>query len=168
MWTFRGQHRPDFAVEPKPGQESVWDYPRPPRCEPFEGLVTVTSPLGEVARPQGALRIMETASPPTFYLPPDDINFDLLQKCTGTSYCEWKGPAQYWGLTSGGPEIGWSYRKFSSRYHEVEGYLAFYPGRIHCEVDGEKVQPQPGGFYGGWVLSNLVGPWKGEPGTGHW
>jgi len=182
MWEFQGQKRPDFAQPPGAGQESVWDYPRPPRLEPTSCRVQVwdappyPSPGPGPGRrlladsTQGC-RVLETASPPTFYLPTDDVRRELLVAAPGRSHCEWKGEASYFGLAMGGANrqpVAWTYARPTVSFAALAGWVAFYPGRVHCEVDGEVVRPQPGGFYAGWVTNNIVGPFKGEPGTGHW
>ena len=169
MWNFKGQERPDFATEPGPGQESVWDYPRPPVTKSCSKLVEVK--LGDIvlASSSGSYRLLETASPPTFYLPPDDVTWDQLVKVPGSSLCEWKGAAQYWSVvTDADRSIAWSYPRPRARYAILKNYVSFYPGHVECFVDGERVLPQPGRFYGGWVTADVVGPFKGEPGTGHW
>ena len=169
MWNFRGQHRPEFAVEPAPGQESVWDYPRPPALSPSTRLVEVVDGDTVVAKTTGSYRVLETASPPTFYLPPDDIDYRLLVPAAGSSVCEWKGEARYLALANA-PDlpIAWYYSRPRAQFDRIRNFVAFYPGRIACLVAGERVQPQPGRFYGGWITSDVVGPFKGEPGTAHW
>lgn len=170
MWAHDGRQRPDFAETPEPGQESVWDYPRPPRLEVCRRTVAVSTDGQELARSPRALRVCETASPPTYYIPGEDVNLDALQAVSGQSFCEWKGVARYWSLVDH-PEreaVGWSYPDPNPDYADLRGCLAFYPGRVECTVDGERVRPQPGHFYGGWVTAELVGPWKGEPGTESW
>lgn len=171
MWKYTGKERPPFADEPKEGEESVWDYPRPPITDPDSRHILVKAEGGTLAETDRAVRVLETASPPTFYIPPDDINRDLLEKASGTSFCEWKGRASYWNVTVDGHNItkaAWSYHNPSERFKEIDGYFSFYPALVDCYVDGENVIPQPGGFYGGWVTSEIVGPVKGEPGTGGW
>lgn len=171
MWQFTGNQRPAFAIEPRAGQESVWDYPRPPVCvaDPRDIIVR----LGEsiIAKSTESIRVLETASPPTFYIPRKNINFELLSKTPGSSFCEWKGAATYWSLNANGrtiKDIGWSYESPSKRFASIQGCLSFYPARLQCTVDGERVRPQPGGFYGGWVTDEIIGPYKGEPGTSGW
>ena len=171
MWIHRGQVRPPFADEPEPGQESVWDYPRPPALVPDTRRVCVRSGSATIAESTRALRVLETASPPGFYIPPDDVRRDMLTPSAGTSFCEWKGAASYWSLVQAGdgaPAIGWSYPEPTAAFAGIAGWFAFYPGRIECYVDGERVRPQPGGFYGGWMTDDIVGPVKGAPGTGGW
>ena len=164
-----GRSRPDFAVEPGPGHESVWDYPRPPAIRRDGRLVEVRDGEAIVARSSGTYKVMETASPPTFYIPRADIDFDLLAPVSDTTYCEWKGTATYWALARDIAEpVAWCYERPRPRFEVIKGYLAFYPGRVDCRIDGETVRTQPGRFYGGWITSEVVGPFKGEPGTGHW
>ena len=170
-WTYGGEQRPPFAVVPQTGQESVWDYPRPPRLEPDHREIVVRVGAVQIARTCRSYRILETASPPTFYLPPDDLNLDCLEPADGRSICEWKGTAQYWSVVGGGRRleaVGWSYPDPLPAYRAIAGYLSFYPARVECLVDSLRVTPQPGGFYGGWVTPEIVGPFKGEPGTEGW
>ncbi len=171
MWNYTGRQRPDFAIEPGAGQESVWDYPRPPVCVEDSREIVVRMGDVVVARTVNAIRILETASPPTFYLPPSDINFETLQAAKGSSFCEWKGAATYWSLNVGGSvikNVGWSYEAPSPSFASIKSYLSFYPAKLECTVAGQLVRPQPGGFYGGWVTDEIIGPYKGEPGTGGW
>ncbi len=170
MWKYRGRERPDFAVEPGEEQESVWDYPRPPRLEQDNRLVEVFFNSTRIASSCRALRMLETASPPTFYIPKEDVRTEQLIPVPGSSYCEWKGKASYWALRDnrGMGSVGWSYAKPNTPYEELKDHFSFYPSLLDCFVDGERVQPQPGSFYGGWITKEIVGPVKGEPGTGHW
>ncbi len=170
MWNFKGKHRPPFAIEPEEGQESVWDYPRPPRIEADVRRVLVSAEGAPLAETDRALRVLETASPPTFYLPFDSVDFLLLTEVSGSSWCEWKGAARYWALSSdsGGRPVAWDYPKPRARFLRIRDHLSFYPGRVDCFVDGQRVEPQPGGFYGGWITPEIVGPFKGDPGTGQW
>lgn len=172
-WTNTGRRRPSFAREPGPNEESVWDYPRPPALVSDPRRVLVR--LGEVVvvDTERALRLLETSHPPTFYLPPQDVNFDLVVASpgAGVSRCEWKGSARYWDVVVGGrrlARVGWSYPEPFADYAALRGHLAFYASELECFVGGERVRPQPGGFYGGWVTSELAGPFKGEPGTSGW
>ncbi len=170
MWKYRGHKRPDFAAEPAPGQESVWDYPRPPKLAPDERLVEVYYDDQEVASSIKTYRVLETASPPTFYIPPKDVNRKMLSSVPGSSVCEWKGEAQYWTIHSN-PEvgvIGWSYPKPKAGFEQIRDYIAFYPAALSCYVAAERVRAQPGQFYGGWITNEIVGPFKGDPGTAHW
>lgn len=170
-WTHSGRTRPPFAQMPAEGQESVWDYPRPPILVADARHVQVR--LGEVvlAGTRRASRVLETASPPTFYLPPDDVRMDLLVPSAGTSWCEWKGRARYWSVRDGDDlirDVAWSYPDPRPAFEAIRGHLSFYPGRVACYVDDERVRPQPGGFYGGWITSEIVGPVKGDAGTSGW
>ena len=168
MWQYTGQSRPHFAEEPGVGQESVWDYPRPPALVPCTRSVRVVSGERVLAKTTRALRVLETASPPTYYIPAEDVDLEALMVVPGSSFCEWKGAAIYWALASGGDAIAWSYPEPTEAFADIRNALGFYPGRVACSVDDERVRPQPGHFYGGWVTDDIVGPVKGEPGTGHW
>ena len=172
MWHWTGASRPPFADTPSPGQESVWDYPRPPRIAADRREVVVRSGATVIARSTRAVRVLETASPPTFYLPPGDVDARVLRPADGGSHCEWKGSAAYWSvvLPDGGAwdAVGWSYPRPTPAFAAIAGWLSFYPARLACTVDGERVRPQPGGFYGGWLTDDIAGPCKGAPGTGHW
>ncbi len=170
MWKYTGRQRPPFADAPDEGQESVWDYPRPPALEHDDRLVEVIYEDILIASSRRTIRVLETASPPGFYIPTAGVHMELLTRSRGSSLCEWKGEARYWELADypeAGP-IGWSYPKPSPEYEEIRGYLSFYPGRVECYVRGERVRPQPGAFYGGWLTDEIVGPVKGKPGTGDW
>jgi uncharacterized protein (DUF427 family) len=170
MWQYRGQKRPDFAAIPEPGQESVWDYPRPPALAPDSRLVEVYYGDQMIASSSTIFRVLETASPPTFYIPPADVYLELLSFAAGRSICEWKGTAQYWALSSN-PDYGvvaWSYPDPAPSFSRIRDCLAFYPAAVKCFVAGERVRAQPGRFYGGWITDEIVGPFKGEPGTEHW
>jgi len=172
LWKNTGEHRPPFAIEPQAGQESVWDYPRPPVMVADKREMMVRSGETIVARTRRAVKVCETASPPTFYLPPEEVAREYLRPSDSRSFCEWKGQASYWSLAL--PEqpvvkdIAWSYEEPYAEFEAIAGYLSFYPARIECTIDGQAVQPQAGGFYGGWVTPELVGPFKGEPGTSGW
>ena len=158
--------------EPGPGQESVWDYPRPPRVEPTSELVEVVLGGVLVARTNDALRVLETSHPPTYYLPWRDFVDGSLLPAAGTSFCEWKGSAAYLDVVGGGvvaERAAWHYPSPTRSFAVLARHVAVYPGRVdHCLVDGEVVQPQPGGFYGGWITSKVAGPFKGVPGSTSW
>ena len=163
---------PPHRIEPGPGQESVWDYPRPPKLDPVGRHVVVK--LGEtvVADTTRAVRVLETSHPPSYYLPRVDIRSDCLAPAAGSSGCEWKGMASYWTVRSEDGVVdergAWSYEEPFEKFASIRGYLSFYPSRFACFVDGERVLPQAGGFYGGWVTPDLAGPFKGEPGSAGW
>ncbi|MBU1360553.1 MAG: DUF427 domain-containing protein [Gammaproteobacteria bacterium] len=171
QWRYVGQERPPFAVEPRAGQESVWDYPRPPRIERDAREIVICLGVTEIARTRRALRVLETASPPTFYLPIDDIRSNVLESASGSSFCEWKGDARYLSVVVGRERLesaAWSYPDPLSGFEPLQDHVAFYPHRLDCRVDGERALPQPGRFYAGWITPELVGPFKGEPGSSGW
>jgi uncharacterized protein (DUF427 family) len=170
-WGWRGQARPPFAAVPQPGQTSVWDHPRPPRLAPDTREVVIHWGGVEVARTRRAIRVLETAHPPSFYLPWADVARQLLQPAGGGSYCEWKGPARYWSLVDGARRldgVAWSYPQPLAGAEALADCVAFYPGQLDCSVGGLPVRAQPGGFYGGWITADLAGPFKGAPGSEGW
>ena len=159
-------------IAPGPDQESVWDYPRPPRLEPvterlqviFNGVVLADSIRG--------LRILETSHPPTYYIPPEDVQTKLLKPVSGRSLCEFKGEAAYWTVKAEGrtsERAAWSYPAPWWPYEPLKNHYCFYASRVDdCVVGSERVQAQDGDFYGGWITSQVVGPFKGAPGTLGW
>jgi uncharacterized protein (DUF427 family) len=157
---------------PGPGQESVWDYPRPPRVEPTSALVEIVLGGVRVASTRAAYRVLETSHPPTYYLPADAFATGALRPAEGSSVCEWKGRASYLDVLGGtvvAARAAWTYPEPTSPFEVIAGHVAVYPAAMdRCTVDGETVVPQPGGFYGGWVTSGVVGPFKGGPGTHGW
>jgi len=159
-------------VEPGPGQESVWDYPRPPRVEETSGHIQVVFNGVMIADTFGAKRVLETSHPPVYYIPPGDIQMSYLVRAPGRSFCEWKGRAAYYTVVVEGRKAeraAWYYPDPRSGFQSIRDHVAFYAGLMDaCYVDGERVRPQPGGFYGGWITSDVVGPFKGEPGTAGW
>jgi uncharacterized protein (DUF427 family) len=160
-------------IAPGPGQESVWDYPRPPRLERCDALIEIFINDGEkMAESRDSFRILETSHPPVYYLPPKSIRMDWLVESNHGSFCEWKGYATYYSLQLGDrlvPNVAWCYKLPSPRFSEIAGYLAFYPSKMDaCYVDGERVRAQDGDFYGGWITQRIVGPFKGGPGTLGW
>ena len=181
----REEAGPADRVVPGPGQESVWDYPRPPRVEPVPERLRVIVDGEVLAETTRGFRVLETAGAPVYYFPPDDIRMERLASSPHGSLCEWKGMAAYHsyvgppgpaGPTSpAGPtgrriaNIAWSYPTPNPGYDEIRGYLAFYANRVdEAWVGDERATPQPGQFYGGWVTSRIVGPIKGEPGSYGW
>ena len=171
QWPWRGQARPGFASEPAPGQVSVWDFPRPPRLVSTSREVVIRWRDLEVARTRSAVLVLETAHPPSYYLPWDDVVREYLEPAPGASFCEWKGTARYWTLVSGTrrlPGVAWSYPEPLAGAELLADRVAFYPAALHCRVDGAPVSPQPGGFYGGWITPDLAGPFKGGPGSQGW
>jgi uncharacterized protein (DUF427 family) len=156
----------------KPGQESVWDYPRPPRIEDVNKRIVIIFNDIRIVETNGAKRVLETSHPPVYYIPPRDIRKGVLIPVSGKSFCEWKGEAAYHDVSAGkkrAERAAWSYPKPSARFSAIQGYVAFYAHLMDaCFVDGERVQPQPGHFYGGWITSDIVGPFKGIPGSRGW
>jgi uncharacterized protein (DUF427 family) len=152
--------------------ESVWDYPRPPRVERSSARVTVTHAGQTVADSVRAWRVLETSHPPVYYVPRADIAPGVLAAGSGRSVCEFKGVASYWDLSVGDvrvPGAGWSYEAPAAGFAEIAGAVAFYPSRVdECRVAGERVRPQEGDFYGGWITADITGPFKGGPGTTGW
>ena len=170
-WHWKGRERPSFAQVPTNGQESVWDFPRPPILALDKREVTIHWGALQVARTRSAVRALETAHPPSFYLPWSDVAQELLRKAAGASFCEWKGPAQYWSLLDGARElagVAWSYPAPLPGAELLADRVAFYPNHLECRVDGALVKPQAGGFYGGWITPELTGPFKGDPGSQDW
>jgi len=159
-------------VEPGPNQESVWDYPRPPHLEPTEASIRIVFNDTTIADTTRAYRVLETSHPPVYYLPPGDIAEGVLEKTARTSHCEFKGQAHYFNVVvdaKRAEQAAWAYPSPTSRFRDIAGYVAFYAHQMDaCYVDDEAVQPQPGSFYGGWVTSRVVGPFKGGPGTIGW
>ena len=152
--------------------ESVWDYPRPPRVEPSSEHVVVRLGGAVIVDTVDSLRVLETTHPPVYYLKRSDFAEGVLVPAAGSSFCEYKGSARYLSLRSGdatAERAGWFYPNPSPGYEALADRVALYPGLMDsCEVDGETVLPQAGGFYGGWITSRVVGPFKGEPGTQGW
>ncbi|MGZ8742105.1 MAG: DUF427 domain-containing protein [Nocardioides sp.] len=157
---------------PGPGQESVWDYPRPPRIERSSEHVEVVLGGITVAATDASYRVLETSHPPTYYLPREAFQPGSLRPASGSSFCEWKGTASYLDVVGGttlAPRAAWTYPDPTSGFSVIVDHVAVYPSLMdRCTVDGETVVAQPGGFYGGWVTSRVVGPFKGGPGTQGW
>jgi uncharacterized protein (DUF427 family) len=155
-----------------PGQESVWDYPRPPRLEPTTRRLRVVLAGTVVAETTLGFRVLETSHPPNYYFPPDDVTPGAVEPCKGASFCEWKGRASYFSVRAGDrvvTEGAWAYEAPSEAFAAIRDHVAFYASRMdQCFVDDELVVAQPGGFYGGWITSDVVGPFKGGPGTRGW
>ena len=155
-----------------PGQESVWDYPRPPRVEPVRAVVEVELGGSLLARTTAAHRVLETSHPPVYYLPRADVDASLLVPNGRRSFCEFKGWASYYSVQLGGRRVddaAWSYEEPAPGFEAIRGAFAFYAHKMdRCAVGGERVRPQPGGFYGGWITDAIVGPFKGEPGSSGW
>lgn len=168
--------RPE-RIEPGPGQESVWDYPRPPISVISTDRVRVVHGGRTVADTTAAVRVLETSQPPAFYIPRADVDTSLLVASDRRSMCEWKGMASYWSVVvddaPGGPAVAtdaaWSYERPTADFEPIRGHVAFYAQVLdECWVGDERVLPNPGMFYGGWITSAVVGPFKGAAGTLHW
>ena len=155
-----------------PGEESAWDYPRPPRVEPVAARIVVELGGSTIADTKRAQRVLETSHPPNYYIPIADVAPGALTVSEGTSYCEWKGRATYYTVRGGEMvevDAAWGYLTPSPAFASLVDHVAFYAQRMdRCTVDGEAVVPQAGGFYGGWITSNVKGPFKGEPGSRGW
>ena len=159
-------------IKPAPGQESVWDYPRPPRLEPTTRHLRVVFGGVIIADTHRAYRVLETSHPPVYYIPPADIQMQYLTATLEGSSCEWKGRAAYYTIDVSGrraEQVAWYYPDPTPAFAPIKGAVAFYPEHMDaCYVDDERVTPQPGGFYGGWVTADVVGPFKGVPGSWGW
>lgn len=164
--------RPPFAVTPLAGQRSVWDFPRPPIIEAVPARVVVELGGVIVADTTRAVRVLETASPPTYYLPAADVSPGVLVPAAGESFCEWKGRARYWTVSTPrrqAARAAWSYPDPVPAFSAIADCVAFYAGLMDaCRVGADLVVPQPGAFYGGWITPEFTGPFKGEPGPAHW
>lgn len=161
--------RPDLV---RPGQESVWSYPRPAIAQPSAARITIEHRGVTMADTRASIRTLETSHPPSYYIPPADIAPGVLRRAAGSSFCEWKGAAVYWDVVIGDvvlPAVGWSYPSPTAPFAGLRDHVAFYAGPFdRCSVDGETVVPQAGGFYGGWITGALAGPFKGVPGSRGW
>ena len=166
-WRYRGGRRPPFAETPGQRQESVWDYPRPPLMVADRRRIRVSTADRLVAESTTAVRVLETASPPTFYLPPDDVDTSLLRATTRLTPCEWKGVAREYDVAAI-TGAGWTYSETFPEFADLDGYFSFYPGKLRCTVEGETVKPQPGGYYGGWITAEIVGPFKTGSAANAW
>jgi uncharacterized protein (DUF427 family) len=164
-----------MTVTPDPvgrGQESVWTFPRPSIAQPSARHLRIEHRGGVVAETRRAIRTIETSHPPTYYFPLEDVDAVVTRLPRSGSFCEWKGAAVYFDVSIAGttvPEAAWSYPTPTAPFAAIAGYFAFYAAAFDgCFVDGERVRPQPGGFYGGWITSDLAGPFKGVPGSQFW
>jgi uncharacterized protein (DUF427 family) len=160
-------------IEPGPEQESVWDYPRPPRLEESKKHIKVIFNGVVIAETERAKRILETSHPPVYYIPPEDVKLEHYFSMTPhTTFCEWKGAASYFTITVGdktATNVAWFYQHPTHPYETLANHVAFYPSKMDaCFVDNEHVQAQEGDFYGGWITSEVVGPFKGGAGTFGW
>lgn len=172
QWSRPGGPGPSEREVPRAGQESVWGYPRPPRLDACPHPVRVEFGGEVVASTTAALRMLETSHPPTYYIPPADVRWEWLARAPGASMCEWKGTAAYWTVRVGArvaERAAWSYPDPFEEFAALRDHVAFYCAAMDgCFVGDERARPQPGGFYGGWITSHVVGPFKGGPGTTGW
>ena len=159
-------------IAPGPGQESVWDYPRPPRLEAVSERLRVVFAGITIGETHAGYRVLETSHPPVYYFPPSDVRQDFLRPEIGRSYCEFKGAACYWALEVGeehAAQAAWSYPEPTGAFRKLRDFYAFYASRVEsCWVGDERVQAQDGDFYGGWITAKIVGPFKGAQGTWGW
>lgn len=155
-----------------PDQESVWLFPRPAIAQTTDAHLRLVLNGQTIAETRRAVRTIETSHPPTYYFPLADVAPDALRRVAGSSFCEWKGAAIYYDVVAGDivqPKAAWSYPNPTAPFASIADHVAFYAGMMDaCFVDGEEVVPQPGGFYGGWITSRVVGPFKGIPGSQGW
>lgn len=158
--------------EPEPGQESVWDYPRPPRVEKTDKLLKVVFNGVVIAETRNGYRILETSHPPTYYFPREDVKMEYFDPTSRSTICEFKGVASYWQITVGDKtamNAAWSYSRPRKDYQVIQDHLCFYPSKMDaCFVDDQEAQAQDGDFYGGWITPDIVGPFKGGPDTWGW
>lgn len=154
------------------GQESVWSFPRPAVAQPTNVHIIIEHAGSVVANTRASIRTLETSHPPSYYIPRADIAHGVLRPAQGSSLCEWKGAASYWDVVIGEivlPRVGWSYANPTPAFAMLRDHVAFYAAPFdRCSVNGEKVTPQPGAFYGGWITNALAGPFKGGPGSQGW
>lgn len=159
-------------IVPEQGQESVWDYPRPPRLEHCENDIRVDFGGETISQTTHAQRVLETSHPPTYYLPVQSVREGVLLSSGQTTFCEWKGVARYFHVKVGefkAENAAWAYHRPTAAFEGIRDHVAFYVHLMDaCYVGAERVQAQAGGFYGGWITSNIVGPFKGAPGTRGW
>jgi uncharacterized protein (DUF427 family) len=159
-------------IEPGPGQESVWDYPRPPRLESTDKHIIVEIAGETIVDTDHPKRVLETSHPPVYYFDPIDVRMDFAREVFGSTFCEWKGMASYLDFELGERRVeraAWFYPNPTRAFAEIKNWIALYPSKMDkCTVNGEVVTAQAGDFYGGWITADIVGPFKGEPGTGFW
>lgn len=159
-------------IKPLTGQESVWDYPRPPKLERTNKHLKIIFGGETIAETTGAFRVLETSHPRVYYFPSEAVRMEFLNETANASFCEWKGRAGYYSIKVGGKLVenaAWFYAQPTKKFAEIENYIAFYGSKMDaCYVDGELVRVQEGDFYGGWITSEIVGPFKGGAGTWGW
>ncbi len=162
----------DRRATPGPGQESVWAYPRPPALQSVPERLRVIFAGRTIAETTAGYRVLETSHPPVYYFPQSDVSLELMKPAGGRSFCEFKGVARYWSVEVDGrrsEQAAWSYPDPAPAYAALKDCIAFYASRVdECWVGDERVKAQEGDFYGGWITSKVVGPFKGAPGTMGW
>lgn len=171
-WRNFARQRPEHTPKPSSAQESVWDYPRPPRVESVMAVISVVHRGVTIACSQQAYRVIETSGAPVYYIPTDDIDMQYLQPIELQTLCEWKGSSTYFDVKVGDSNAeaaAWSYPEPWGEFALIAGYIAFHPAKVdECWVNEELATPQPGSYYGGWVTRSVIGPFKGEPGSENW
>lgn len=149
---------------PKSGRESIWEYPRTPVVQPEFRRIRVVHNHTPIADTHRARRVCEMGHPPTYYIPPEDVRLELMETTDHKSFSEWKGIAVHYDLLLDGdriPSAGWHYPEPSRRFEDIRDFVSFYPHRVdHCLVDGEEAVPEPREMYGGWITSELEGPFR--------
>ena len=159
-------------IEPEAGQESVWDYPRPPKLEQTAKHLKIVFGGVTIAETTDAFRVLETSHPPVYYFPPADVRLEFLREVSGSSFCEGKGRAGYYSIKVNGnsaEKAAWFYADPTPAFAQIKNHIAFYPSKMEaCYVNDELVQAQEGDFYGGWLTSEIIGPFKGATGTWGW
>ncbi len=159
-------------IKPAKGQKSVWDYPRPPKLEPFNKTIEIIFNGELIVQTNKAYRVLETSHPPVYYLPPEDITQKYLVPSDSSTYCEWKGRGSYYHVKVKDKlvqDAAWYYSSPTKAFEAIKNYPAFYAHKMDkCTIDGEVVTPQPGNFYGGWITKDIVGPFKGIDGSWGW
>ena len=152
--------------------ESVWDYPRPPDIEQVEWRIRVRHADVTIVDAPHCIRVLETSQPPAYYVDPQFVDLSLFTATDRHTHCEWKGVADYVDVHAGSTVVhqgAWTYPQPTDRFAALAGFWAFYAQRFdECWVDHEQVTSNDGQFYGGWITSNVTGPFKGAPGTLHW
>lgn len=161
-----------IPIPPKDGQESVWDYPRPPALQKTRHSLQIYFGNSKICESSDIWRVLETSHPPVYYINPNDFKKGVLIPTSGSSYCEWKGTARYYNIGFDhhlAKNAAWYYPDPNPNFLPIRHYVAVYAHKMErCVLDGEVVKPQPGNFYGGWITSKVLGPFKGEPGTMFW
>jgi uncharacterized protein (DUF427 family) len=166
------RERPANIEKIGPGQESVWDYPRPPIIEREDRRIRIEHDGCILVNSIGAYRVLETSSPPVYYMPLDDVQTQYLEPSEHTTLCEWKGIANFWSIRVDDRYVenaAWSYPEPWTGYGDIQHYIGFNAHKVDaCFVGSHKVKPQPGKYYGGWITPEVVGPFKGIPGSKQW